>query len=137
MDKETLARAIEAEEQTVAEYGLPDWMATMTVLRLLTEDDAKELLQQLTDHGKQPSGLLSLMTAHRFADLMSTAERFINHRLRGERLIGIFESPKSLSIDEQHARYEALVEAAKTCGLIDVTEETVESSRQIRIARRA
>ena len=136
MDRETLVATIDTEERKTEEYELPDWMMTLKVLDLLTNDGAMGQLRDLTNNGAEPSAFSSLMTKHRFEDLLRTAEDFINHQLRGERLVALFPSPKSLSIEEQHVRYAALIEAAQACGVVDVIEGEVSGARQIKVVSR-
>lgn len=136
MDKNSLALAIEREEQQCKEYGFPDWTVTMKVLRLLTDEGASSQLRLLTNDGKEPDGVLSLLSRHRLDTLVRTAEKFINHQLSGEKLIPLSPSPKDLTIDEQHVRYADLIDAAKACGVVDVIEEEAAGARQIRVIPR-
>jgi hypothetical protein len=136
MNKDELALAIEREEQQGKEYGFPDWMVTMSVLRLLTDEGASSQLRLLTNDGNRPAEVLSLLSRHRLSALLETAERFINHQLKEEKLISIAPSERDLTIDEQHVRYSDLISAATLYGVIDVIEEEVAGTRQIRVVPR-
>jgi hypothetical protein len=134
MNREALMQAIAEEEKRIALYDLPDWMATETVLRLLTDTDAMSLLRSVTSNGLEPAALLSLMSRRRFDDLLNEAEEFANHKLRGERLMRLFPSAKSLPIEEMHVRYENLLHAAQACGVIEIARTALaDGTPQLRL----